>query len=236
MSKTMKACDKETIDLTHFNENYFSKPIAYSHELFLTSEIGEAENYVQWLQIINNAHENDVIHIHINSPGGYLTTSIQLYNALIKSEATVAVSVEGECCSGATMILMAADTVAVDSNAYFLFHSYSGGNIGKYNNLQENAKFQEKWFPKVVKEIYKDFLSIEEIETVLKGVDLWLDAEEVVSRFEQLTKNRIKKLKDTNLEAYNALLKSGQIPENIIEEMMPSKPITEKKTTKSKKS
>ena len=230
MSKLMKACDEDTLDIVALNKNYYSKPIAYNHDLFLTSEIGEANEYVSWLQIINNAHENDIIHIHINSPGGYLTTSIQLYNALIRSEATIVVSVEGECCSGATMILMAADSVSVDSNAYFLFHSYSGGNVGKYNNLQENAKFPEKWFPKVIKEIYKDFLSTDEIETVLKGVDLWLDSEEVVERFEQLTKNRIKTLKETNIEAYNILLKSGQIPENLIEETQPTK-----KSTKSKK-
>lgn len=225
MSKFMKSCGEEPAIIDVNVKNYYSKPIAFKHDLYLTSEIGEAEDYATWLQIINNASENDVINVHINSPGGYLTTSIQLYSALVNSEATVVVSVEGECCSGATMVLMAADTVYVDNNAYFLFHSYSGGNIGKYNNLQENAKFQEKWFPNVTKDIYKDFLSEEEIETVLKGVDLWFDADTVIHRFEELTKKRQRALKDTNPEAYNMMLKTGMI----VEEEKPAKKPAPKK-------
>lgn len=167
-----------------------SKSIAFNHELYLTDEIMEPFYYNQWVSVIKNAGENDVITIHVNSPGGVLDTGIQLYGALMASDATVCISIEGGCCSAATMIMMAADELYIDNNAYFMFHAYTGGRYGKFNSLQEDAKFQEKWFPAISKDIYKDFLTDQEMDDLLNGKDFWLDAQDVKKRYELLLKRR----------------------------------------------
>src|SRR5574344_576615 len=169
---TQKAlCDdtnaQDLLQLLPVNKNYYIKPIAFQYDFFLTKEIGVSEDYNQWFQTINSASPNDSIVMHINSPGGVLDTAVQLYSALIASEAMVTISVEGACCSGASIILMAGDNISVDPNSYFLIHSYTGGDFGKFNNLQEAADFQKNWFPTIIKSIYKNFLTEEEIEDIL---------------------------------------------------------------------
>lgn len=187
MKKTADDSDGQTFDA---NPNLFSKPIAFNHDLYLTDEIREPYYYNQWISVIKNASEADVISVHINSPGGILDTGIQLYGALVASAATVVVYIEGGCCSAATMVMMAADELYIDNNAYFMFHAYTGGRFGKYNSLQEDAKFQEKWFPAISNDIYKDFLTADEISNLLDGKDFWLDCSDVKKRYELLLKKR----------------------------------------------
>lgn len=184
-----KSNDLDNIDMPD-NPTIISKPIAFNHELFLTDEIQAPCCYNSWISAIQNAGPGDIITIHINSPGGYLDTGIQLYGALISSKATIKVLVEGGCCSAATMVMMAADELYIDANAYFMFHAYTGGRVGKFNSLQEDAKFQEKWFPAISKEIYQDFLTETELNDLLSGKDFWLDATDVQTRYERLMKRR----------------------------------------------
>src|SRR5574344_197953 len=73
------------------SQNLYTKPIAFQYDLFLTDEIGESKNYNQWLQTIGNAGPNDIIAVHINSPGGSLDTAVQLYGALLASQAMVSI-------------------------------------------------------------------------------------------------------------------------------------------------
>ena len=229
----MNCDDRQNQDtLIPINRNVYVKPIAFQYDLFLTKDIGMSEDYNQWFQIIGAAGPNDCIVVHINSPGGVLDTAVQLYGALVSSEAMVNISVEGACCSGASMILMAADNIAVDPNSYFLIHSYTGGDFGKFNNLQEGADFQKNWFPNIIKNVYKNFLTDDEIKTVLDGKDFWLKADDVITRFKKLAEIRQEELLKNNPAIAAQLLASGVSIGNVLKKKS-EKP---KKSTKSKES
>lgn len=173
------------------DDRVYSRPITHLHEFYLSGEIESPENYIEWFQTIRHCAQGDVIKIYINSGGGSIDTTIQFLRALNETEATVITSVEGMCASAATMIFLQGDNFEVSEHSMFMIHNYSGGFIGKGNEIHSQALFERKWSTSFMRSIYDGFLTLEEIERVIDGVDLWMDGAEVIKRL----KNRGKVLK-----------------------------------------
>ena len=176
----------ETIEFgrpkVHQNGYFPTKALANVHEFYLTGQIDSAETYVEWFDAIRHATENDIVKIYINSIGGDLFTAIQFMRVLSDTAATVICSVEGACMSAATVIFMCADSFEVTPHSVFMFHNYSGGTIGKGGEMMDQLQHERKWSERLLNEIYKDFLTEEEIDSMLNNRDLWMDGEEVVKR------------------------------------------------------
>jgi ATP-dependent protease ClpP protease subunit len=176
----------ETIEIgkqkVHSNGYFPPKAIAQIHEFYLVGEIGPAEDYLEWFDTIRHANETDAIKIYINSFGGDLFTAIQFLRVLSDTPATVICSVEGACMSAATMLFMCADHFEVTPHSVFMFHNYSGGAIGKGGEMIDQLQHERKWSERLMKEIYKDFMTAEEIKAMLDNKDIWMDGEEVVKR------------------------------------------------------
>jgi ATP-dependent protease ClpP protease subunit len=183
------------------DERLYSRPIASLHELYLSGEIESPENYIEWFQTIRHATQADVIKIYINSAGGSIDTTIQMLRALSETEATVVTSIEGMCASAATMIFLQGDSFEVSEYSMLMIHTYSGGVLGKGNEIHSQALFERKWSMDLMRKIYEDFLTTEEIDRVIDGVDLWMDGSEVIKRLN----NRGKALKKKR----SAAAKSG---------------------------
>lgn len=167
--------------------NYFHhRPVANIHEFYLVGEIKRAEEYIDWFDIIRNAGKNDVVNIHINSYGGDLFTAIQMIRVLGECEGTVICSVEGACMSAATMVFLCADGFEVSGHSMFMFHNYSGGTIGKGGEMYDNIVHERKWSEKLLREIYNNFLTEDEIVSVLNNKDIWMDGDEVIKRLESM--------------------------------------------------
>ena len=179
--------DQQKVDLTKAllgGPSFYSRPSSYLHSFYLYS-IGEAEQYTDWLDTIRNCNENDIVKIHINSPGGDLLTTIQLVRALQETLATVICSVEGQCMSAATLVFLQADIVEISEHSMFMFHNYSGGTIGKGGEMYDNIVYERKWSERLFRDIYRDFLTEFEISSMLDNKDIWMDGEEVTERISQ---------------------------------------------------
>ena len=184
----------EVLDLgkqkTHSNGYFPTKAISSIHEFYLTGEIGPAEDYLEWFDAIRHASDTDAIKIYINSFGGDLFTAIQFLRVLSDTSATVVCSVEGACMSAATMIFLTADHFEVTPHSIFMFHNYSGGVGGKGGEMIDQLQHERKWSERLMKEIYKDFMTNDEIKAMLDNKDIWMDGEEFVKRLQA----RIKKV------------------------------------------
>ena len=164
---------------------FFSQPIATGVTFYLCGEIKPAEEYVEWYQILRAASENDVIFIRINSEGGDLFSALQLCRAIQESQATIVASVEGICMSAATLIFLTADRFELSDHTMFMFHNYSSGTIGKGGEMYDQITHFRSWSEKLFTSFYKDFLTADEIKSMLDNKDIWLDAEEVAKRLEK---------------------------------------------------
>jgi len=191
----------------HSNGYFPSKSVAQVHEFYLTGTIEEPENYLEWFDTIRHAGENDVVKIYINSYGGDLFTAIQFMRVLADTDATVICSVEGACMSAATMIFMCADSFEVTPHSVFMFHNYSGGAIGKGGEMIDQLLHERKWSERLMKEVYKDFMTEDEIKSMLENKDMWMDGESVVLRMTA----RIEKLQ-AEMEAAEAALEAEANP------------------------
>lgn len=161
---------------------FFAQPVSTVVNLYLCGEIKAAEEYVEWFQLFRAAGENDIIYIRINSEGGDLFAALQLVRAIQESNATIIASVEGICMSAATLIFLSADRFELSEHTMFMFHNYSSGTIGKGGEMYDQITHFRAWSDKLFNSFYKDFLTPEEIKSMLDNKDIWLDAEEVALR------------------------------------------------------
>lgn len=151
--------------------------------IWLTDEIDTPEHYIDVFNCLMSAEETDVVAFHINSPGGNLNTTLQIIDAIESTSATTVAFIEGEACSGASMISMVCQNVNLSKYSYMMIHTFSQATGGKFSDILKSTNFNSKWWEKTFSSIYKGFCSEEEIRDILNGKDLWLDAEECVKRF-----------------------------------------------------
>lgn len=184
------ASNKLDLDLAINGSNRFTKHTSQQHEFYLSGVITDASEYVDWFDTIRNAQADDVIRIYINSPGGDLYTTLQFLRVIGDTQATVVTSVEGACMSAATMIFLHGHMQEVTPHSLFMFHNYSAGVFGKGGEMYDQLQFERTWSEKFMREVYADFLTEEEIQSMMHNKDIWMDSEQVVERLNKLVEKR----------------------------------------------
>lgn len=170
-----------------------STPIAFFHRIYIDT-ITDPKDWVDELELIRNASENDVIKLYINSEGGSAFTAIQFLKAMAESDAHIIASIEAFCASAATFIFLAADEYELSPDAIMMCHNYSSGQIGKGNELYYQAIAERKWSERLIGEHYKGFLTDVEISQLLEGKDFWFLSEEIVERVKKYAEYRKQQL------------------------------------------
>lgn len=203
--------------------SYSERSLGSILEFYLTGEIVEAEEYIEWFTAIRNASENDVVRIFINSPGGDLFTAIQFMRALRETRAHVSISIEGACMSAATIIFLCGDEFEITPHSLFMIHQYTSGYFGRGNHIRDQVKVESKWSEDLFKDIYEGFLTDAEIRSMIEGQDLWFTHNEAVERLNK--RSDVKKAKRLAEETASA----EEAPEDVAAE-----PITVKKKSKKK--
>lgn len=168
------------------SDNCYKKTAASVYEFYLSGEVGDAQEYIEWFDTIRNATQHDTVKIYINSPGGDLYTTLQFLRVMSECEGTIITSVEGACMSAATMIFLHGHTHEVTPNSLFMFHNYSAGVFGKGGEMFDQLTFEREWSRDFMTEVYDGFLTETEIQSMLNNKDIWMTSAEVVSRLEKL--------------------------------------------------
>jgi len=199
----MNTIDNRITDsLDVLNKRFFrteEEKIYKTIHFYLGTDIGEPEEYFPMIHEIRTAQDGDVIHIHLNVTGGILATGVQIIAAMKSSAATIITSIEGECHSLGTLIFLSGDEFIVSQFALAMFHNYSGESYGKGNERYAEVIATNDWFGRIAATAYKDFLTDEEINSILKGSDLWMNDEEIVERLtamESKTRRNLDERKD----------------------------------------
>lgn len=191
--------EKTIINLDDSSNRPKPRPLGILHTFYISGTIEDAKQYNEWFEVIRNANETDIIKLHINSPGGDLFTAIQFMRVLNESDAVIVASVEGACMSAATMIFLCANQFEISEHSMFMFHNYSGIAFGKGGEMYDNITHERKWSEKIMRGVYKDFLTEEEIKAILDNKDIWMEGEEVLKRL----KNKQKVLEEKRMRKNN---------------------------------
>ena len=173
---------KPQVQQTH---RILTKQAVNIHEFYLSGDIVSSEEYIDWFDIIRNSSENDILRFYINSPGGDLFTAIQFLRVLRETEANIIVSVEGACMSAATLIFLCGHQFEVSPHSMFMFHNYSSGVVGKGGEMYDRLAHEKEWSEKLMRDVYVDFLTEEEIDSILNNKDIWMDGDHVIERLKK---------------------------------------------------
>lgn len=172
------------------NKTFTTEFRGVRYEYYLTGPIGSAEDYLDLCNILRSASSQDEVVIRINCPGGNVDTGNMIINAINESEANVIGFIESECGSMATFIFLACHNWGVSEAAEFFAHTCSYGSWGKEHENFSRAEFLRKQQHKMTRKRYASFLTEEEIDRLLLGQDVYLDADEIMERLVVYAKAR----------------------------------------------
>lgn len=155
---------------------------AKTHHFYLTQSLGNPEEYIDMIHQLKICGANDIVYIYLNTPGGFVTTGIQIINAMRNCPAKVVTVLESEAHSMGTFIFLAGDEFIVHDNCRMMFHNFSSGMYGKGNELGQQLESTLKWFEDLANDYYIPFLSQDEVSRIMKGEDLWLGSVQIRER------------------------------------------------------
>lgn len=191
----------DLLDPKSGSTEFFTKNTSNSYEFYLSGELLEPEHYTAWFDIIRNARTYDSIKLYINSCGGDLYTAIQFLRVMGESAGHITTSVEGACMSAATMVFLSGDSYEITPHSLFMFHNYSAGVFGKGGEMYDQLQFERVWSESFLSQVYKDFLTNEEIQAMLHNKDIWMTSEQVIQRIDKLIESRKEKSPDLSTNA-----------------------------------
>ena len=157
--------------------------------VIIETQIGDTEAYVELLYLLNNAKDNDIVHIKIRTPGGSILTGMTIINAMLTTKAFLITEATGECASMGTGIWAAGDEIRMGRWGSVMFHSASHGDNGKSLSIMENAANVISFF-----NFYNDDIAVkrgllteeEHLRLSTDKIDMFLDYDTMAPRLASL--------------------------------------------------
>jgi ATP-dependent protease ClpP protease subunit len=163
---------------------------ANHHVIRLNCDITAPEDFNEELNILHNMTENDSCEILINTGGGYLATAMEFLDAMSTCEGHIHTRITGSAHSAGSIIFLAGHSFSLSDFSEMLIHNGEGGVFGKHSDWVSQSDHTRKHYAKMFHSFYKDFLTPEEIDDVLRGIDLWLDKDQIEERLQRMVEIR----------------------------------------------
>lgn len=167
-------------------EYSLSSIVHNKYEFNLDEDIKEPSYYRNLIEVLNNATEQDLVVLNINSGGGHLDSAISIIDALRNTRANTLAWISGSAYSAAGIIALSCQNLEVGEFATFMCHNSQYGLGGYTTDIKDRAVFEHKMISKIMHSVYKHFLSVDEVEAVLSNKTIWMDADEIVERFTKM--------------------------------------------------
>lgn len=166
---------------TLFNNTNQSSPKHY--RLFLDSLVHEGSDIHEILNTLHNAEDEDTLEVRINSRGGYVMYGHPFINIMKgKFKNRCITIIESDALSMGGLIFMAADTRIIYEHSSLMVHTISGGTYGKAPDAKKQLEAEAHSFEMILRSLYKNVMTEEELSRVLNGIEFWFTAEEMCDR------------------------------------------------------
>lgn len=163
----------------------------------ITDDFDDAKSFDDVVALLANATEDDEITWNIVSRGGYITSLEMLLGWKEMCQAKQIHVLTSEAASAATAFFLSpADQYLVFDTASFMIHESNYGSGGTASNVRRHTEHVDKKNDKFIRSTYKDFLNESEIEDVLKGVEIYLDADAIRERLSMREQKRMEQAQE----------------------------------------
>lgn len=178
---------RDRADYEHAVYNEF--PVSYTpvraghYNIYLFGPIEDVSQFIGPIEVLQAAGENDLVEIHLSTPGGDMNATDTFLQAMHECEGRVVVRASGGVHSCGSIILMHANEFTLSENFNTLIHNGSTGTGGDLNKFTAAAKHSVEYMTKVLRQTYEGFLTPEELDAMIEGKDFWLNGEEFMRRW-----------------------------------------------------
>lgn len=150
---------------------------AGTYKINIHSGIHSPDQFMYAIQALDAADEMNDVEISLQCPGGSLDSTDLLIHHMRKCEGHIHIIASGNCSSAASLVLLEADSFELTQNFSSTIHCGSLGFGGNFNEFRQQTIFSNKFMERVMRESYAGFLSESELDALLDGKDIVLDAE-----------------------------------------------------------
>ena len=137
------------------------------------------------IQMLMGASQHDTVAFLINSPGGALSGLLSLLEAINMTEANTVALLVGNASSAASIFALHCNEVYVGDNSTLLCHNISYGTGGKGSDVLAHVQHISNSASKLLRKTYKYFLNDKEIDDMLNGKEIYMEAEEIIDRLQK---------------------------------------------------
>lgn len=163
----------------------------------LTDDFDVPHSFDEVIALLANATEDDEITWNIVSSGGYIDSLEMLLAWKEMCAAKQTHVLTSSAASAATAFFLSpADQYLVFDTASFMIHESNYGSGGTASNVRRHTEHVDKKNDKFIRSTYKDFLDESEIEDVLKGVEIYLDADAIRERLSLREQKRMEQAQE----------------------------------------
>lgn len=176
----------EKEDLLEPYKIFSTEQVIRAYDVYISHEFIEPSAYDDLCQLLRTAPETDEVKMYLNTVGGNVASGLAIIQAMQESEALITTVLNPEAYSMGALMFLAGDQHIVNPTGILMFHNYSSGLYGKGNEQAAEIAAVSPWFEQIMRDVCLPFLSEAELETVLRGGDLWLRYHEICPRLERL--------------------------------------------------
>ena len=172
--------------------SYKVRSLGEQHCFTTPRYIEDISQFEKLLNVCEEAHEDEVIVLNVFCYGGCLNTTKTVYNALRMTNATVYTVNKSVAASGGSVLLLAGDSIGIEPYAYTMIHTATYGHYpDKAPEIKASTDFHDRDIRTFYEEVYKGFLTDEELTDVLKGSPIYIhDLSEHKERLERMFEYR----------------------------------------------
>jgi len=158
-------------------ENYFVS--------ILDSEVTAPGQYIQLIDTLYHAKKGDVVHIKIYSAGGWVSTGINLIQAIYNTQAHVITTGMSIVASIAAVIWLAGHERRMLPGATLMVHMPSGEQGGKTLDIADECGQLNEFFANFLRTVGKGVITEEEFHRIIDNrEDTFISGEEIMKRIE----------------------------------------------------
>lgn len=171
----------------------FSTPVESSseHFIYLDDEIGPAKQYREEFQTLKNAGENDIIYLHLCTPGGHEDTGFMFVDHIRQTAATVVAIIGPDCSSAGADIALSCHGWMLSEFSQMLVHNVAYGvGFQKEQDIVDFVNFKRKQSERIAHVLYEGFLKEDEFSKFIEGKQMWFDADDLRERLPKLGEHR----------------------------------------------
>lgn len=161
-----------------------------THVIRIHEDITEPSNFSDELDLINGASEQDTVVLDLCTAGGDLYTAMLFVRSLNSCAAHTVAILGPEVASAGSIMALSCREWILDDTSSLMIHTSSYGIMAKDTDIFEHANFSRQQLKRLYENVYKGFLTDEELSDVIKGTPFYFDAENIADRLDALQEYR----------------------------------------------